>query len=164
MNKRILLLLALLSVPAHAEVGAVIGAGSGDGADRYTLGVEWMENWRSLGAGQLAYGVGFDSSYWELDDDDLVQLSLVPTLRYLSGDNQGFRPFVFLGVGPAWISDTRLGRRQLSSQFQFSSRAGVGMALDQHSLALEGWHLSNGGIKQPNDGLSSWGVSYRYNF
>ncbi|WP_375055486.1 acyloxyacyl hydrolase [Zobellella sp. DQSA1] len=164
MNKWSLWLFVLLSAPVYAEIELQVGAGGGDGADRYSLGIGWTETWRDLGTGQLGYGIGFDSSYWELEDDDLVQLSLVPTLSYRARKHDGFRPFVFVGVGPAWISQTWLGPRELSSQFQFSSRAGVGVALEQHSLALEGWHLSNGGLKQPNDGLSSWGVHYRYNF
>ncbi|GAA3533964.1 acyloxyacyl hydrolase [Zobellella aerophila] len=165
MNKGSLLLLALIASPVWADWGLALGAGSGDGAERYQLGVEWNQStpWISLGQGQLGYGLWFDSSYWQLDDDDLVALSMAPVLSY-SHAKRGLRPFAFVGVGPAWISQTRLGNRELSTQFQFSSRAGLGVALDKHSLALEGGHLSNAGIEEPNEGLSSWSVNYRYNF
>ncbi|PSJ40325.1 hypothetical protein C7H85_18920 [Zobellella endophytica] len=165
MNKTLLLLFALAAAPAQADWSLVVGAGGGDGADRLSLGAEWQQPapWFESDSGQFDYGLWFDSSYWELGDDELVQLSLVPTLYYATHAD-GLRPFAFVGVGPAWISQTRLEQRRFSTQFQFSSRVGVGVALARHSLALEGGHLSNAGIARPNDGLTSWGVSYRYNF
>ncbi|WP_116472622.1 acyloxyacyl hydrolase [Zobellella maritima] len=165
MNKGSLLLFVLFASPAWADWGLALGGGGGDGTERYQLGVEWNQGtpWIHLRQGQLGYGLWFDSSYWQLDDDDLATFTVAPVLKY-SHARQGLRPFAFVGVGPAWISQTRLGNRELSTQFQFSSRAGLGVALNGHSLALEGGHLSNSGIKEPNDGLSSWGVNYRYNF
>lgn len=165
MNRGSLLLLMLLSSPAWADWDLALGAGGGDSAERYQLGVEWNQSspWIRLGDGQLGYGIWFDSSYWQLDDDDLVSLSVAPVFNY-SFATSGMRPFAFVGVGPAWIKETRLSDRELSTQFQVYSRAGLGVALAQHSLALEGGHFSNAGIKQPNKGLSTWSVNYRYNF
>ncbi len=167
MNKPSLFALMLLSVPVCAESSLVLGAGGGYGARSYHAGLDWRQSWRELGAGQLWYGIGLDGSYWESGDDDLVQLSLVPMLHYRFEHHsfeqeRGWTPFLLAGVGPAWISETRLGPNDLSSQFQFSSRAGVGVAAAHHSLALEAWHLSNGGIKEPNDGVSTWNLVYRY--
>ncbi|WP_298723665.1 acyloxyacyl hydrolase [uncultured Oceanisphaera sp.] len=169
MNKPSLFALLMLSMPVCAESNLMLGGGGGDGADSYHAGLEWRQAWRSLGGGHLWYGVGINGSYWESDDDDLLQLSLMPMLHYRfehhSVEHQGgWTPFLLAGVGPAWISQTRLGSRDLSSRFQFSSRVGVGVAVAHHSLALEGWHLSNGGIKEPNDGISSWNIIYRYDF
>ncbi|MFP2768369.1 acyloxyacyl hydrolase [Oceanisphaera sp. KMM 10153] len=164
MNKQSLLALLMLSVPVCAESNLMLGGGGGYGARSYHLGLDWRQTWRELGPGYLWYGIGVNGSHWESGDDDLLQFSLVPMLHYRFGHNGGWAPFLLAGVGPAWISDTRLGPNDLSSQFQFSSRAGIGVAVAHHSLAFEGWHLSNGGIKEPNDGISTWNLVYRYDF
>lgn len=164
MKKRSLFALLMLSMPVFAESNLMLGGGGGYGAHSYHLGLDWRQAWRELGAGQLWYGMGVNGSYWESGNDDLLQLSLVPMLHYRFEHSGGWTPFLLAGVGPAWISETRLGSNNLSSQFQFSSRAGIGVAVARHSLAVEGWHLSNGGIKEPNDGISTWNLIYRYDF
>ncbi|WP_417605221.1 acyloxyacyl hydrolase [Oceanimonas baumannii] len=138
-----------------------ISAGWGDGAERYGLGIQWQKEWRTIRSGKLDITLNLDGSYWTSDDDELTQISLVPGLVYM-WDSPGLSPLLYAGVGPAWINQTRLGERELSTQLQFNSRAGLGVMLGRHSLALEAWHLSNAGLKQPNDGLTSWGISYRY--
>lgn len=165
MNGKSLLWVVLIALPATADWNLAVGAGSGDGAERYQLGAEWNRStpWFRFDQGQLGYGLWFDSSYWQLDDDEMVSLSMAPTLYY-GVYGQGLRPFAFAGIGPAWISQTRFGDRMLSTRFQFASRAGLGLALGNHSLALEGAHLSNAGIEEPNDGLTSWSMNYRYHF
>ncbi|WMC09603.1 acyloxyacyl hydrolase [Oceanimonas pelagia] len=155
----------LLIWPAilHGEPAVVVSTGHGDDAERYTLGAQWLREWRQLQGGGLDFALNLDGSYWTLERDGLAQFSLVPGLVY-KGSQPGLRPLAYAGVGPAWINQEQLGSRQLSTRLQFNSRAGLGVAMGRHSLALEAWHLSNGGLKKPNDGLTSWGISYRYRF
>ncbi|WP_417614698.1 acyloxyacyl hydrolase [Oceanisphaera sp.] len=164
MYRFIFLVASLLAVPAYAERALVLGTGAGYGAQSYHAGLNWLHPWRQPGAGRLAYGLGGEVAYWEYGADDLIQVSLIPMIHYSVNPQANIQPFVFAGIGPAWISDTRLGPKDLSSEFQFSSRAGLGLAKGRHSLAVEARHLSNGGIKQPNDGISSWSLSYGYCF
>lgn len=164
MHKLILLIVALAAMPVNAERALVLGAGAGYGAQSYHAGLNWWRPWRELGSGQLAYGLGGEVAYWESGADDIIQVSLIPMVQYSVNTSADVQPFVFAGVGPAWISDTQLGPRDLSGEFQFSSRAGIGLAKGGHFLAVEARHLSNGGIKQPNDGISSWNLSYGYRF
>lgn len=162
---RLMLLIALLSAPSvFAERALIVGGGAGYGAQGYHIGLKGLHPWRQLGAGQLAYGVGGEVAHWQYGSDDLIQMSLFPMAQYSVHSDTGFQPFVFAGLGPAWISDTRLGPRDLSSEFQFSSRVGIGLAKGRHYLAAEARHLSNGGVKQPNEGISSWNLSYGYRF
>ena len=156
-------LMVMLAFPLRADPSLALSGGEGDNAERYGLGVGWQQDWRSLAGGRLDIGVDLDGSRWRLDGDHLTQLSVVPSLVY-EGGQRGLRPLAYAGVGPAWINQSRLGSRELSSRLQFNSRAGLGLMMGRHSLALEAWHLSNGGLKKPNDGLTSWGVSYRYRF
>ncbi|MDP5291691.1 acyloxyacyl hydrolase [Oceanimonas sp. CHS3-5] len=153
----------MLSFPLHADPSLVLSGGKGDSAERYGLGVGWQYDWRSFAGGRLDVGLDVDGSRWQLGSDNLTQLSVVPSLVY-EGSQRGLKPLAYAGVGPAWINRSRLGSRELSSRLQFNSRAGLGVAMGRHSLALEAWHLSNGGLKKPNDGLTSYGLSYRYRF
>lgn len=162
---RLMLLIALLSAPSvYAERALIIGGGAGYGTQGYHVGLNWLYPWRPLGAGQLVYGVGSEIAHWQYGSNDLIQISLFPMVQYSVNPLTDFQPFVFAAVGPAWISNIRLGPRDLASEFQFSSRAGIGLAKRRHSLAAEARHLSNGGIKQPNEGINSWNLSYGYRF
>ena len=155
--------LALMAQPAQSETGLLLGVGAGYGADAIQVGGLWTQPWTSVNS-RLSYGLTGEVAAWRYDEDDMVQLSLVPLLQYDFMPNANWRPFVFAGVGPAWISRTQLGDRDLSSEFQFSSRLGVGLRNSRHSLAVEARHLSNGGIKEPNEGLSYWNLTYGYHF
>ena len=156
--------LLLLSSAAQAENRLLLGVGSGYGAHSVQLGGQWLQDWRPLLSGQLSYGVAAEVAAWRSAEDDLIQLSLVPLVQYNFLPHAQWQPIIFAGVGLAWISDTQLGNRDLSSEFQFSSRAGVGLMKGRHSVAFAGRHLSNGGIKQPNQGISYWNLSYGYRF
>ena len=155
--------LALTTLPAHSETALLLGGGSGYGAHSLQLGGLWTQPWDEVHQ-QLSYGVAGEIALWRYGDDDMTQLSLVPLLQYDFMPNAAWQPFVFAGVGPAWISSTQLGPRDLSSEFQFSSRVGMGVKKGPHSLAVEARHLSNGGIKEPNQGISYWDLTYGYHF
>lgn len=67
---------------------------------------------------------------------------------------EGIRPYAEVGLGLALFSNDRIGQRDLSSHGQFSEHIGVGLDFDQHwSLGLMYSHYSNGGLKQPNNGI-----------
>lgn len=149
-------------MPAHAETRLLLGGGSGYGAENVQVGTQWTLDWHRMGEGALAYGLAAEVAVWTSNSDPLVQLSVVPLLQYDFMTSADWQPFAFTGVGPAWISATQLGTRDLASEFQFSSRAGVGFTKGRHSWALEARHLSNGGIKQPNQGISYWNLTYGY--
>ncbi|ART78781.1 acyloxyacyl hydrolase [Oceanisphaera avium] len=150
----------LLSPLAAAENSLRVGGGGGYGAHTVQIGGQWTQQWQ----GRLSYGVLAEAAAWHATHHDLVQLSLVPLLQYNFMPNATWQPVLLVGVGPAWISDTQLGERDLSSAFQFSSRAGIGLVKERHSLMVEARHLSNAGIKQPNQGISYWNLSYGYRF
>lgn len=157
------LALAVVAIPARSENALLLGGGSGYGAHTLQVGGLWTQPWSRIHS-QLSYGLAGEVAAWRSGDHDLMQLSLVPLLQYDIMPNADWRPFVFAGVGPAWVSDTQLGPRDLSSEFQFSSRVGLGLKKNRHSLAVEARHLSNGGIKQPNEGISYWNLTYGYHF
>ncbi|WP_445400114.1 hypothetical protein [Zobellella sp. An-6] len=155
------LFLVLLSTQALADWEWVLGPGTSMAPIASPMSLAGS----TAGQGR-GYGIGFDSSYWALDDDELARLSLVPALRYVAGGEQGLRPFVFVEIVPAWDGPGQAdqGWRHVSDQLQFSGRAGVGVLLEQHRLALESIRLPSVGLTPSNGTMSSLGVSYRYNF
>ncbi len=104
-------------------------------------------------------------SYWRGDDDDVVAASFSPVLVYeFKHGAKTFKPYVELGLGAALLSDTRIDRRNLSSNSVFESRLGVGMRSDRLDVNLRFMHYSNAGLSEPNDGLSMLMVSLGYAF
>lgn len=160
MNKWSLLCWMLLSSPALADWEWVLGPRASMASTDSFFSLSDMTAGKGAG-----YGIGFDSSYWVLDDDELARLSLVLALHYVAGSEQGLRPFVFVEIVPAWGSlSPAEGWHHVSNPLSFSGRAGVGVLLEQHRVALESIHFPNLGIVPSNGSMSALGVSYRYNF
>ncbi len=104
-------------------------------------------------------------SYWSGDDDDVFVASFSPVLVHeFKHGMRAFKPYVELGLGAALLSDTRIDRRNLSSNFLFESRLGVGMRSDRLDVNLCFMHYSNAGLSEPNDGLSMLMLSLGYAF
>lgn len=150
-----------------------IVAGYGDDVDIYGIQAIWAPHldWAWLAktgleprlAAQVAQWRGRDAG---TDYASLVDVSLIPLLRWPAPTTAGIRPFVEAGLGVHLLSHTRINDdRQLSTAFQFGSHADVGIAFGaQQRWELSGFihHTSNASIKQPNDGLTYFGVVLRY--
>jgi hypothetical protein len=108
---------------------------------------------------------------WEGRDDDtvnkhVVELSAYPVIRLDGQARSGWSPYVEAGVGAHVLSGTRINDRQLSTALQFGEFVGVGVAIgDQRQLDLgvRVQHVSNGGIKRPNCGLTYGSIVVQYN-
>lgn len=74
---------------------------------------------------------------------------------------------VELGVGLAYVRDTRYDRKDLGSHYQFEDRVGLVYNLNStgnQAIALRYFHYSNGGLKTPNPGLDFLNLSYFHYF
>jgi hypothetical protein len=73
--------------------------------------------------------------------------------------------FTDLGLGVSLISQTRINRdRQFATTFQFNEHFGVGLAFGEkrrYEVAAYVRHVSNGSIKQQNDGETFFGGVFR---
>lgn len=68
---------------------------------------------------------------------------------------QGFRILVEIGISPAYLSEDRYGREDLSGHIQFLTHGGVHLRiLRSLSIGYEFQHISNADIQQPNPGLN----------
>jgi lipid A 3-O-deacylase len=141
-------------------------------AIQFSVQNKWNRTWFNEGA-------WFVGGYWDASlaylksdinhDGSLFDLSLTPFLR-LQRDAQlssGVTPFSQIGLGGHLLSDTEIGNQDLATRFQFGPQLGVGLGFGEkgnYELAYHYQYLTNGGIKQPNDGLRMHLLSFGYAF
>lgn len=68
-----------------------------------------------------------------------------------------------IGIGLAYVRDTRLARKDLGTHYQFEDRVGLIFDIDKlgkKALALRYFHYSNGGLDAANPGLDFLNLSY----
>jgi lipid A 3-O-deacylase len=79
-----------------------------------------------------------------------------------------FAPYLEASVGLHLLSHTQINEtRQFSTAFQFGEFLGAGVAFGdnyRYDIALRIQHVSNGGIKNPNDGLTYGALVFQYRF
>jgi opacity protein-like surface antigen len=142
--------------------------------DVYRVGFQnkWERSWFNGGAWFLSGYWDTELGYMETDigtDNELVDLSVTPVLRFQRDADlsSGASPFAEAGIGTHLISDTTLGRRVLSTAFQFGSVVGFGVGFGergQYELSYRYQHISNADIKTPNDALDLHLLRLGYNF
>jgi len=95
----------------------------------------------------------------------LWDVAAYPTLRWIAVDRRAPVPFLEGGLGAHLMSRTRIGDRNISTAFQFGEHIAVGMRFGPdgaHALAFRAEHVSNAGIRKPNDGVSFYGIELQY--
>lgn len=160
--KTVVAMAAFVVLPARAVDGIALEAGKEGSSEslRVALQWQWQKRWFS-GNGRHIGG------YWELSagqlsrdararqHDSLTDIGFTPVFRWQRDDLKGF--YLEGGIGAHYLSRTSMGVKRLSTQFQFGDHVGFGYrfgakgALD---LGFRYQHISNGGIKKPNDGLN----------
>jgi lipid A 3-O-deacylase len=133
---------------------------------------KWNRTWFNEGAWFVGGFWDASLAYLKSDinhDRSLTDISITPVLR-LQRDAQlssGVTPYSQIGVGGHLISDTEIGKRNLGSRFQFGPQVGVGLGFGEkgnYELTYQYQMLTNGGTKQPNDGLRMHLLSFGYAF
>lgn len=128
--------------------------------------------WNSLCECAELKDKGFDTrlvaqlSYWHAQQHPTANgpvwdSSITPVLRWLAPFATTVQPFLELGVGAHLLSHTRINdERVFSTAFQFGENGGAGIAFGEHhrfELGVYIQHVSNGSIKEPNNGLTYFG-------
>ena len=108
-------------------------------------------------------------SAWDVPKaSDLVEFGYSPILRLIRPLGQHERLFTEGSVGVRLLSNTRMSSdTNLSTAFQFSDMLGVGYQWgpkQRHTVGTRYVHLSNAGIKKPNDGMNFGLMYYQYKF
>lgn len=175
MNKKFLAaslpVLILFSGNAKALDAVSAEAGSGNGADMWRVGVQW--DW---GARMLETGNWHMGGYWDLQlgqwngagKSTITDLGLTPVFRFQETRRSGVSPYIEGAIGFHFISPVRLEEnRGFSTSFQFGDHLGLGARFGdkgRYDLSLRYQHLSNAGIKKPNNGINFTQVRFQYHF
>jgi lipid A 3-O-deacylase len=167
-----LVLACSLAPSARADGGTWIAAalGSGENIDVLRIGggfrpcsCDWLA---SIGATPFA---GVHVEYWNArgdrhPNDNSWNVGAVFGPRWSLAPQSVLQPFIELGLGGLAVTETRIGTRNLSTALLFDERLAAGIALDpaaRYQLAVYAEHRSNGRIKTPNDGLTTYGLELR---
>ena len=142
----------------------------------YRLGLQnkWERTWLNDGAWYVGGYWDAELAYLESDhnnsyNDELYALGLTPVFRMQRDTNlsSGISPYAEVGIGPHLISETRLGKQQYSTAFQFGSLMGFGVGFGdkgQYEISYRYQHLSNADIKTPNNGMNLHLLRLGYSF
>jgi hypothetical protein len=155
-----------------APDGVDFTGGYGNNVSIYGAGVHW----NSLCTCAALKNAGFDVklaaqlAYWKghehpASNSSLWDVSLTPILRWTAPDGAPARFFVEAGIGAHLLSDTRINtERVFSTAFQFGEIGVVGVAFGEryrYEIGALVQHVSNGAIKEPNNGLTYFGAVFR---
>lgn len=128
------------------QAGQVVSSSS---AGVFGAGVGFALPW-SFQEGRLASRLDLSLAHADTRRGGLAQVAVMPVLRY-QPQTVGF--FAEFGLGAAYVSRTHWDRRHdMGSRLNFASRLGAGYDFGAYALSLNVSHISNAGLKQPNDG------------
>lgn len=170
--RMLLLTCAALPACAWAVDGVSFELGQGDSARMGRAGLQWKWDQQWLKGSQVHVGGFWDLSvgHWTRDalpglNRRITEIGLTPTFRLQQNSGQGL--YVEAAIGFHLLSDTTLGPRRFGTTFQFSEHLGIGYqfgAKRAFDIGLRYQHLSNAGIKQPNNGINFTQVRAQYWF
>ncbi len=165
----------LLSVNAWAIDGVAVEYGNGDSADMARAGMLW--NWERQ---WFAEGDWVVTGFWEAsfgswrgkssigNNQTITDIGITPVFRLQQKQPGTFAPYVEGAIGFHLITPTFIyANRHFGSAFQFGDHVGFGVRLGDHQqfdLGYRYQHLSNGGLKQPNQGINFNQVRFTYHF
>ncbi|MDO8597298.1 MAG: acyloxyacyl hydrolase [Sulfuricaulis sp.] len=173
--------LALLSAsPAALAVdGVSFEYGSSDSSnssvDLYRVGVQWDWKKKLIEAGNWHVGGYWEANlgYWDnrsaaRTNSSITDIGFTPVFRFQQNNQAGLSPYAELGVGFHFLSRTSVStERRLGSSFQFGDHVGAGVRFGdkgQYDVGYRYQHLSNAGIKQPNQGINFHQLRLQYHF
>ncbi|HQT27237.1 MAG TPA: acyloxyacyl hydrolase [Burkholderiales bacterium] len=173
--KKIVLLSLLFPTAAFAIDGVSVEAGNGMGTDMMRVGAQWDWHKKWFDNGTWHLGGYWDASVGEWrghaqigGNQKITDFGLTPVFRYERDRIGGFAPYVEAAVGFHLISRTYINAdRKFSTAYQFGDHVGAGVRFGKngrYDLEYRFQHLSNGGIKEPNQGINFNQIRFEYHF
>ncbi len=180
------LLLTVLTASAAAPVWAVDGIllNGGVGAKNIKPGNEgtatrigWLwdwpwrwsrdGDWQLTGQWELNIGTLAEDDSGSAEITEVVEAGISAVVRLASYRENRGGPYLELGVGPHYLSDTRLDGVDVSTHLQFAPTGGFGVRFGEgarYELGYRLMHLSNAGIEDPNPGLNYHLLHFAYRY
>ena len=104
-------------------------------------------------------------NYWEKESDKIYSIALSPVFVYYMGRKSNtIHPYIEGGIGVSYLSDTMIKSRNMTTNFNFEDRIGVGIRMESFDFNARYMHYSNASIKQPNDGIDIFIFTMSYIF
>ncbi|GAA4014211.1 acyloxyacyl hydrolase [Actimicrobium antarcticum] len=157
-------LLCVASSASMAVDSMSAEVGTGNKSQIYRLGMQWNmdQQWMRSDKSEIWGYWDLTAAVWRANQFEnrvgatqtFLDIGFTPTLRWQGLNHQGV--YAEAGLGPHINSDVydNFGRR-LSTNLQFGTHLGLGYTLASGlDLSLRVTHFSNGGIKQPNNGVN----------
>jgi hypothetical protein len=167
--------LTLIAASAHAIDSFGLDVGTGDeSANLVSVSARW--NWQSK---WFTEGEWYLGGYWEANaghwngragttgNDSITDIGITPVFRLQPHKQDGVTPWVEGAIGFHYLSDTKIGNKNLSTHFQFGDHLGAGVSFGKKQSMELGYrfqHFSNAGIKRPNPGINFHMVRFGYRF
>ncbi len=169
------LIVLLLSGNAFAVDGFSLEVGNGQHTDTARVGAFWNFNKTWFNEGDWLV-----TGFWEANvgtwrgnsavgnNQTITEIGLTPVFRLQQKSPSGFAPYLEGAIGVHFISPTFIyTNRKLGSSFQFGDHLGFGVRFgekQQFDLGYRFQHLSNGGLKVPNQGININELHFSYHF
>lgn len=164
---------ALASSAAAAVDGVAVEIGRGDGTDmaRIALQSDWQKQWLRTGGWHVGGYWDFGIGQWHRrsvragENGDITEIGITPVFRFQQNDRRG--AYVEAGIGAHFLSRTAIGDKRFSASFQFGNHVGVGYrfgARGAYDVSYRFQHLSNAGLKHPNNGINFNQLRLQYHF
>jgi len=106
---------------------------------------------------------GLEGHFMVIDSEKTTYIgSIVPFIRYLWAERQGWKPFGEIGLGAGLSNHDEINGRQMGGKFMFCITAALGTELKTNSLGLV--TVSTRFIHYSNGGLYPFNQSYNAQF
>ena len=161
---------AASSAGAFERISPVLGHGSGVNVFGVELGSADWRRWQVRETWQLSAYVTTSLAYWHAsasENNALYDIGVAPVVRLERQGSVGLTPYLEASFGVHLLSHNWINGRDMSSAFQFGEFAGAGLLFGprrQFGVGIRIQHVSNGGIRRPNQGLSFGSVVLHYRF
>ena len=172
----VLVFCSLMATRAGAVDGVFIEYGQANSVEMSRVGAlwNWDGSWLNDGDWQV-------TGFWEAalgrwrgyrandNNQTITEIGVTPVLRFAQKSPSGMAPYLEGGfIGLHLISPTFIyNDRKFGSAFQFGNHLGLGMRFGERhrfDLGFRFQHLSNGDIKQPNQGVNFSQLHFIYHF
>ena len=125
---------------------------------RFGLQKPFVSRWLESSKGFLSGYFELSYNRWDKSEDTTHGAAFSPVVAYYFNQENNLHviPYIEAGIGVAYIDDYRFAGRNLSSNFQFEDRIGIGILIKRMDIKFGYMHYSNAGLKSPNDGIDIW--------
>ena len=174
MKKNLLILSSIATLSIAGDLssyidGTTLSIGkSRDGIKIYRIGVR-----KDFDSRFLESKIGYLSGYYELTfnywkgktnhNKTNYGIALSPVFNYYFKMGP-IRPYLEAGIGVSLFKNKWIDNRNMSTNFLFEDRLGVGVRVENFDFSFRYMHYSNASIKAPNDGIDIWIGSISYKF